>query len=145
MGAEMDLNWTSKEDIALTLIFGFLGESRYDRTMAEYFEIEARLPKVEAALAFVNSHLGKIPKAGYAPYEICYCKKGDYDHSYEPFPTSLSKETIRKAIGDFPKFREQLRKVRCEISQVDKFAAFVFDACRHDVGAASSQSRSGPS
>ena len=109
----MDLNWTSKEDIALTLIFGFLRESRYNRTMAEYFEIEARLPTVEAAFEFVNSHLRKMTQAGYAPYEICYFKKGDYGHSYEPFPTSLSRETIRKAIK---KYRDQVRAARQLIS-----------------------------
>jgi hypothetical protein len=105
----MNLNWTSKEDIALTLIFGLLKESRYNRTTAEYIEIEARLPKIEEAFAFVNNHLGKMARAGYAPYEICYFKKGDFGHSYEPFPTSLSRETIRKAIK---KYRDQVRAAR---------------------------------
>lgn len=109
----MDLNWTSKENIALDFIFEFIGESRENRTMAEYFEIETRLPKIEAAVNFVNSKLRKIAAAGSAPYEICYFKKGDFGHYYEPYPDFLSRETVRKAIK---KYREQVRVARQLVS-----------------------------
>ena len=39
---------TSKENIALDLIFETLGEYRINRTDSEYKEIAARLPKLEA-------------------------------------------------------------------------------------------------
>jgi hypothetical protein len=109
----MDLNWTSKENIALNFIFEFIGESRENRTMAAYFEIETRLPKIEAAFNFVNSELRKIAAAGSAPYEICYFKKGDYGHYYEPYPAFLSRETVRKTIK---KYREQVRVARQLVS-----------------------------
>lgn len=104
-----DLAWTSKENIVIELIFAFIGESRINRTMQEYFEIEAKLPKIEAAFVYVNSHLAELEKQGRAPYEICYFKKGDVGHFYQPFPTSLSRETVRKALK---KYRDQVAKAR---------------------------------
>lgn len=105
----MKLAWTSKESIAIDLIFDFLGESRFNRTLREYVEIEARLPKIDSAFAYVNSKLTELAQSGRAPYEICHFKKGDVGHFYVPFPTSLSRETIRKAIK---KYRDQAAVVR---------------------------------
>jgi hypothetical protein len=89
---------TSKENIALDLIFAWLGESRYNRTFDEYREIARRLPKLEALHAYVNQRLRQMADVGYAPYQICYLKKGDRYHWYEQFPTSLSITTIRTAL-----------------------------------------------
>ena len=88
---------TSRENIALDLIFGLMGESRFNRTINEYMAIASRAPKLDAIHADVNRVLREMADAGYAPFEICPFKKGDRYHWYEKFPTSLSKETIRKA------------------------------------------------
>jgi hypothetical protein len=97
---EMAMNpfLTSKESIALNLVFGWLDESRFNRSMEEYIAIARRLPKLDALHSYVNQRLKQFAKMGYAPYEICTFKKGDRYYRYEKFPTSLSKETVRKAL-----------------------------------------------
>ncbi|MBR1276092.1 hypothetical protein [Bradyrhizobium sp. AUGA SZCCT0283] len=108
-----DLAWTSKENIAIELIFELLKETRFNRTLHEYCEIDKQLPTIEAAFVHVNSRLAQLAKSGRAPYEICYFKQGDRGHFYEPFPTSLSRETIRKAIR---KYRDQVAVARQLVS-----------------------------
>ena len=88
---------TARENIALNLIFGLMGESRFNRTIDEYMAIASRAPKLDAIHADVNKALREMADAGYTPFEICAFKKGDQYPWYEKFPTSLSKETIRKA------------------------------------------------
>jgi len=73
----MSHSLTSKENIALNLIFEWLGESRINRTFDEYAEIASRLPKLEALHAHVNQRLREIAETGSAPYEICYFRAGD--------------------------------------------------------------------
>jgi hypothetical protein len=89
---------TSKEKLALDLIFEWLGESPVNRRFEEYVEIAARLPKLEALHAYINQRLREMAEAGYAPYQICYFKVGDGYVWYEPFPTSLSITTVRNAL-----------------------------------------------
>lgn len=89
---------TSKEEIALDFAFQWQGESRINRTFAEYAAIAKKLPSIDALYAYINDELAKIHANGMAPYEICYFKRGDYGHWYQPYPTSLSRETIRKAL-----------------------------------------------
>jgi hypothetical protein len=89
---------TSKENIALALIFHWLGEERCNRTYDEYRRIAKRLPKLEALHAYVNQKLGEFERAGYAPYQICYFRSKDRHIRYEDFPTSLSRETVRSAL-----------------------------------------------
>ena len=55
---------TSKENIVINLLFAWLGESRFNRTLSEYQALAARVPKVEALLAYVNERLAKMAKAG---------------------------------------------------------------------------------
>jgi hypothetical protein len=99
---------TPKEEIVINLVFAWLGESRTFRTMKEYIAIALRIPKNEAVHAYVNQRLREIAKAGSAPYEICYFKLGDRYPLYVNFPTSLSIETVRKALKKFgvPELRE---------------------------------------
>lgn len=104
--------FTSKENIALDLMFAWLGESRYNRTSAEYLDLASKLPKVDAAHVEVNARLKQIAKDKLVPYEICYFKKGDVGHHYVPYPTSLSREAVRKAIK---KFKEQARILRAAL------------------------------
>ena len=89
---------SSKENIAVNLIYAWLGESRSYRTYDNYMEIASRFPKVAACHAYVNERLGKMAEAGVAPYQICYFKAGDRYPWYEDFPTSLSMETVRTAL-----------------------------------------------
>ena len=89
---------TSKENIVIDMVFDWLGESRFNRTQAEYEAIIARVPKDEAVHAYVNQKLQELANRGIVPYEICYFKRGDQNHWYEPFPTSLSRETVRTAL-----------------------------------------------
>jgi hypothetical protein len=93
MGGHM----TSQESLALDLIFGSLGESRFNRSWDEYAAIAARAPKLAAMHAEVNAVLQAMANAGYAPYEICDFKAGDRFPHYKRFPTSLSIETVRRA------------------------------------------------
>jgi hypothetical protein len=88
---------TSKENIVIDIAFGWLGESRINRTREDYMTIASRVPNLMALHAIVNDTLGKMAKAGDAPFEICYFKGGDRGHWYEKFPRSLSLETVRKA------------------------------------------------
>jgi hypothetical protein len=90
---------TSKENIALNLIFEWHGESRYNRTPGEYLAIALGLPKLAALHAYVNQRLQEIAAAGRAPYLICYFKKGDGHLWFERFPESLSMTTVRNALG----------------------------------------------
>jgi hypothetical protein len=89
---------TSKENIAVNLIYEWLGESRTNRTSDDYMKIASRFPKVEACFAHVNQRLREIAEAGSAPYGICYFQPGDRYPWYEDFPTSLSMETVRNAL-----------------------------------------------
>jgi hypothetical protein len=89
---------TSKENIAVNLIYEWLGESRINRTYDEYMEIASRFPKLEACHAYVNQRLREMAQKGIAPYGICYFKAGDRYPWYEDFPTSLSQETVRTAL-----------------------------------------------
>jgi hypothetical protein len=89
---------TSKENIAVNLIYEWLGESRTNRTYNDYMKIALRFPKVEACFAYVNQRLREMADAGFVPYDICYFKAGDRYPWYEEFPTSLSLETIRTAL-----------------------------------------------
>src|SRR5258707_923246 len=89
---------TSKQNIALDLIMGWLKESLINRTAAEYSQIAARLPKLEALHAYVNQKLRELAALGHEPYQICYFKSGDQYPRYEKFSTALSRETVRKAL-----------------------------------------------
>ena len=76
---------TSKENIALDLIFEWLGEPRINRTHDEYMEIASRLPKLDALHLYVNQRLREMADECHAPYQICYFKTGDRtDGHYRP-------------------------------------------------------------
>jgi hypothetical protein len=92
---------TSKENIVINLLFEWLGESRFNRTLPEYKAIAAQVPKVEAVFAYVNQRLGELAEADHAPYEICYFKAGDQYPWYASFPAQISRETVRTALKKF--------------------------------------------
>ena len=89
---------TSKEDLALDLIFESRGESRINRTYDEYMAIASRLPPLKVLHADINKRLSEMAKAGIAPYQICHFKAGDHYPRYCDFPTSVSLETVRSAL-----------------------------------------------
>jgi hypothetical protein len=89
---------TPIENIVLDIAFDLMGEKRTDRTPDEYMQIAARLPPLKVLHDMVNKRLSKMAAAGDAPYEICRFKAGDKRYEYEPFPTSVSLETVRNAL-----------------------------------------------
>jgi len=89
---------TSKENLALDLIFGLMGESRINRTYDEYMAIASRLPPLKVLHGKINDRLCEMAAAGIRPYQICHFKGGDRYPLYEDFPTSVSLETVRSAL-----------------------------------------------
>ncbi|SRR6266545_1569237 len=89
---------TSKENIAVDLIYEWLGESRINRTFEEYMAIAARFPKLEACHAYVNQRLKERAEARTPRYQICYFRAGDRYPWYENHPSSLSIETVRMGL-----------------------------------------------
>ena len=92
---------TSKENIVIELLFEWLGEQRFNRTMVEYAMIALRVPKTAAVHAYVNQRLREMRAAGLVPYQICYFKTKDRYPWYEDFPATLSMETVRCALRKF--------------------------------------------
>ena len=88
---------TSKENIVIDIAFGWLDESRINRSRDEYMDIASRIPNLTALKDIVNDTLRALADKGITPYEICYFKAGDCGHWYEKFPKSVSLETVRKA------------------------------------------------
>jgi hypothetical protein len=90
---------TPEENIALSLIFEWLGESPINRTMEEYMDIASRLPPLKVLHGIVEQRLRKLHTSGQPLYEICDFRKGDRSHWYRPFPKRISLETIRTALN----------------------------------------------
>lgn len=118
--ALMDHALTAKEGLALDIVFGLFGQSRFNRdiddwgTHYKYVYVALNAPKLEAMHADVNIVLQRMAARGLAPFEICYFKAGDRIPWYEPFPTSLSRETVRKAWTKSG-MRELQREYRCKM------------------------------
>jgi hypothetical protein len=89
---------TPIENIVLNAVFHLMDEERFDRTHEEYEQIKKRLPPLKVLHGKINDMLSKIAAEGTAPYEICRFKAGDKRYRYEPFPTSVSLETVRTAL-----------------------------------------------
>jgi hypothetical protein len=99
----MDRSLTPNESLALELIFRLLGETRLNRQAdawscaGKYVDVALRAPKLSVLHADINNVLRQMAAVGHAPYEICTFKAGDRHYQYHKFPTSLSRETIRRA------------------------------------------------
>lgn len=87
------------ENIALSLIFEVMGESRFNRTHNEYIAIAARLPHLKK-LRFQVNVLWKKYRTSLPPRSgtICYFRQGDLKARYGDYPEELSIETIRTAL-----------------------------------------------
>ena len=58
---------TSRENLALELIFEYMGEEQINRTVKEYEVIAAALPAIKQLHGYVNDRLREIEAAGSAP------------------------------------------------------------------------------
>jgi hypothetical protein len=64
-----------KQDVAVSLVFEFMGESRYNRTFDEYAAIIAKLPPIKVLHGYVNDRLQELAKD--PPYQLCYFRAGE--------------------------------------------------------------------
>jgi hypothetical protein len=92
------LSITPLENLALSLVFQSIGEEQINRTMIEYREIAARLPKDIALHRQINDLLAKMAREGIAPTEFCSWKKRDRYWHNKPYPAQISLETMRRAL-----------------------------------------------
>jgi hypothetical protein len=68
----------SAENIAINLIYEWMGESRINRSYDDYIAIAARFSKIEACVARVNQCLEELARSGFAKrHEICHFRPGD--------------------------------------------------------------------
>lgn len=88
----------SAENVAIDIAFELMGESRLNRTTAEYMAIAKRLPPLKKLHGLINDRLAEMKKQGVAPYKVCHFKAGDAYIRYEQFPSSVSLETVRSAL-----------------------------------------------
>jgi hypothetical protein len=96
---------TPIENIVIEYVFTWLGEPRENRTTAEYAAIARRVPKIDAVHAYVNERLCALKASGSEPYQICRFAAGSDNITYEPFPESISRETVRRALKNFGLWR----------------------------------------
>jgi len=103
MALTMDHALTFQEGIALDIVFGLLGESRFNREIDDwgatykYIFVAARAPKLAVMHDDINKVLAEMAAKSFAPFETCSFKRGDRYYHYGEFPVSISKETVRKA------------------------------------------------
>jgi len=90
---------TAIQNTCLSLIFRAMKECRNNRTYAEYMDIAARLPALKVLHFQVNEELKKFRRTqGDQLPQICRFKAGDKRICYEPYPESISYETVRDAL-----------------------------------------------
>jgi len=101
----MNSHPTPIENIVIDHLFEWLGERRENRSMADYAAIARRVPKIDAVHAYVNERLRALKASGTEPYQICRFAAGSEKITYEPFPASISRETVRRALKNFGLWR----------------------------------------
>ena len=93
---------TPIQDIALNLIFAEMDEERINRSDDEYRDIAARVPPLKALKHKLDERLQHLHRCsgcnGVPLPEICRFKAGDKIITYEPYPKTISYETIRMAL-----------------------------------------------
>jgi hypothetical protein len=93
---------TPIQDIALNFVFAVMHEERVNRTRDEYMAIAAGLPPLKVLTFKVNQMLEQYHKCngcnGVQLPQLCRFKAGDQRISYEPYPKTISYETIRAAL-----------------------------------------------
>ena len=100
------------EERALALLFESYDEDRYSRSTEDYARLSAMVPSLKEAHFRINQALQSEIKCGRQRWsEICHFKAGDLSPRYEPFPTSISVDTIRNALN-YSGFRSEKWKKR---------------------------------
>ena len=94
-------NPTPVQDIAMRLVFQFMGERRENRTYEEYMDIARRLPPLKQLHYHVNVLLQSEHDSGWPLPEICRFKAGDKIIRFEPYPRTISYETLRAALVNY--------------------------------------------
>lgn len=90
---------TPIQDIALDLAFDVMGESRINRTYQAYMDIAAQFPPLKVLMYKINERLHELHKAeGNRLPKICRFKAGDERVTYDPYPETISYETLRAAL-----------------------------------------------
>jgi hypothetical protein len=91
---------TDIENIALSLVFDAVGEQQINRSAHEYAKIAQSLPPLKVLHHLVNEELReRLRSPHYANCEICRFKAGDRIIRFEPYPRSISIETLRSALN----------------------------------------------
>jgi hypothetical protein len=91
---------THVETIAISLVFDVMGEEQINRSADEYANIAEALPPLKVLHHFVNEELRKrLRSPEYANRKICRFKAGDRIIKFEPYPRTISIETIRSALN----------------------------------------------
>src|ERR1051326_1187446 len=91
---------TQVENIALSLVFDALGEQQINRSAYEYAKIAQSLPPLKVLHHLVNKKLRqRLRSPTYANREICRFNVGDLIVRFEPYPRSISIETVRSALN----------------------------------------------
>jgi hypothetical protein len=93
---------TPTQDIALNLVFVVMEEERNNRTYGEYMAIAARLPSLKVLTFKINQLLQQLHNCngcnGRLLPELCRFKAGDERINYEPYPKTISYQTVRSAL-----------------------------------------------
>ena len=83
----------------MDLLFGALEENPINRTAEEYEQIKSRIPPLKVAHYLINERLSRLAKTEeFASHQICRFRAGDKVIQFEDYPTSISRETVRKAL-----------------------------------------------
>jgi hypothetical protein len=100
----------------MSLLYRSLGERPYDRTPEEYLEIKSRIPKrLKAVHHIINEELQALAQCDkFASWERCDFKAGDQIIHFEPYPKSISVETVRQALTVFG-WREPQKRRRLSL------------------------------
>ena len=87
------------EELAVNLLFELYGESRYNRSPAEYQHLASLVANLKDAQHRVNKRLAERHAAGdFDGTAICDFKGGDRYHHYRAIPKTISLQTIRKGL-----------------------------------------------
>jgi hypothetical protein len=99
----MNSHPTSTQRFAMSLLFRGLRECPYNRTPKEYEQIKSRIPKrLKVVHGIINEQLNELAQSDeFASWERCDFKAGDEKIHFEPYPKSISIETVRLALIGF--------------------------------------------
>ena len=86
------------QNLAISLMYKALAESRGNRSSEEYDAIAARLPPLKQLHFAVNEELAKFFAEREHRPEFCRFQARDQRVMYEKYPDRISLETLRKAL-----------------------------------------------